>query len=165
MEDKRVIYINSLYEENNLNNFINELENKLKENEYIVYRNENQNMDSIIDENNKINPDIYLSLHTYGSQNSINGPNIYINKQYSLSDDIAKKIYDQLKLIYYNPIYNKNINYTENISELEKIKSPSIYIELFSYNNKEDNEWFLNKEEKIVDAVFLGIDNYFKKRD
>lgn len=165
MENKKVIYINSLYEENKLYNFVNELENKLKDNEYIVYRNESQNVDSIIDENNKINPDIYLSLHAYDSQNIKNGPNIYINKQYSLSDDIAKKIFDQLKLIYYTPIYNKNINYTENINELIKIKSPSIYLELFSYNNKEDNDWVINKEEKIVDAIFLGIDNYFKKRD
>lgn len=179
MEDRKIIFINSSNEKRNIgidkkiiendefSKFTDILENKFKENEYIVYRSNEEKIDEIIEFNNKINPDVYLSLHTYDIKNRKEevGPTIYTTKENSLGDLISKKIYNQLKLIYYNPNYNKNIKYTENINEIVNIKSPAIYLELFCYDNENDNKWFMESKDEIINAIYIGIDNYFKDRD
>lgn len=179
MEERKIIFINSSNEKINIginkkniendefSKFIDKLENKLKESEYIVYRSNLEKIDEIIQFNNKINTDVYISLHTYSVKNrkEETGPIIYTTKENSLGDLISKKIYNQLKLIYYDPSYNKDIKYTENIEEIVNIKSPAIYLELFCYDNKNDNKWYVENQDKIVNAIYIGIDNYFKNRD
>lgn len=179
MENRKIIFINSsneykniginkkITEKEELSDFTDKLLNKFKENEYIVYRSSEENIEEIIEFNNKINPDIYISLHTYDIKNRKEepGPIIYTTKENSLGDIISKKLYNQLKLIYYDPTYNKGIKYTDNINEIVNIKSPAIYLELFCYNNKDDNKWYMESKDKIINAIYVGIDNYFKDRD
>lgn len=179
MEYRKIIFINSSNEERSIgihkkiiekkefDKFTDILANKFKENEYIVYRSNEEKIDKVIELNNKINPDVYISLHTYDITNRKEelGPIIYTTKENSMGDIISRKIYNQLKLIYYNPNYNKSIIYTQNINEIVNIKSPAIYLELFCYNNEDDNNWYMKNKEKIINAIFIGIDNYFKDRD
>lgn len=177
MENRKIIYIYSSNEERSISknitekeeisDFTEKLKNKFKENEYIVYTNNEEKIDEIIELNNKIKPDIFFSIHTYNIKNrkKEKGPIIYTNNENTLGDNIAKKIYEQLKLIYYDPTYDKGIIYTENINEIVNIKSPSVYLELFCYDNENDFIWYVENKYKIINAIYIGIDNYFKDRD
>lgn len=178
MENRKIIFINSsnekrniginkkIIEKNEFSMITDILENKFKENEYIVYRSNEETIDEIINFNNKINTDVYISLHVYDEKNRKGevGPIIYTTKENSLGDSVSKKIHNQLKLIYNNPNCYKDIKYTENINEIVNIKSPAVYLELFCYDNKYDNKWYIENKEKIIDAIYIGIDNYFKDR-
>lgn len=166
MEDKKIIYIGSVDEK--IKELVGLLEEKLKENEYIVYNDiEKENIEHIVEQSNLIKPNIHLCIHSYESINrkEKNGPIIYTLNKSSLSEEIANKIFTQLKLIYYEPTYNRDIVYTQNINELTNTKNPSLYIELYGNDNEEDYRWYKNNTNKIANSIFLGIDNYFKNRE
>lgn len=180
MEDKKIIYISLSNEKRNIginkiviekeliSKLVNIIDEKLIENGYIVFKSGNKpKVEDIIEESNKIKPDLHLCLHTYETKNrkDKNGPIIYVLNKNSISEAIAMKIFKQLKLIYYDPTYNRNIVYTENINELKNTNLPSIYMELFGYDNEKDNNWFMKNIENIGNSIFLGINNYFKSRD
>lgn len=172
MENKQIIYLNlnnidkkiKLEEKinNNMNNLFYLLINKLKKENYIVYTNESNNIDEIINFNNDIKPDAYISLNV-SYLNGV-GPIVYTNNRNSLGDIIANKIHKQLKLIHYDTTIVKDIVYTENIKEIVEINLPTVYVELFSINDESDIKWFIDNVEKISNSIFIGIDNYFKDR-
>lgn len=180
MEEKKIIFLNLLNEnkrETNKNKvqekeLIDQLGSmivhKLKENEYIIYKNETDDkIDQIIEISNKIRPDIHISLQATRKlgNNTKYGPNIYTNKFNALGEKLSQKIYDQLKLIYYDLTYNKGVQDTNQIGEVVKIKSPISYLDLFYYDDEQDYEWFIENLEGIGNAIFIGIENYFKDRD
>jgi len=153
MEERNIIYIDML-ENKEDDNFVNVLENKFKENEYIVYRSANIQSEELIEEVNKIKPDVYVSLNVLN--NNDEGIHIYTNNEYSLGNDIANKIYNQTKLLYNNLNNEKDVYYTNNIKELSEIKIPTVYVELKCAEENQEN---------VINALYTGIDNYFKNRD
>ena len=153
MGERNIIYIDML--KNNVNEkFVDILENKFKENEYIVYRSNNIKSEKLIEEVNKIKPDVYVSLNVLN--NNDKEMKIYTNNEYALGNDIAQKIYNQTKLLYNNSYNEKNVYYTNNIKELNEIRTPTIHVELKCTKEEQEN---------MINVLYTGIDNYFKNRD
>lgn len=112
MNDKKVVFLSPSAQEYNigLGNFGSEeyrmnriadiIEKRLINDGYVVYRNNpNETLKQIVQQSNKINPDIHVALHSNASGTNIKGqgPEIYANRKIHLEIDLL--------MIYMNRLY------------------------------------------------------------
>lgn len=108
MNDKKVVFLSPSAQEYNigLGNFGSEeyrmnriadiIEKRLIDDGYVVYRNNpNETLKQIVQQSNKINPDIHVALHSNASGTNIKGqgPEIYANRKNTPGDRLANDIY------------------------------------------------------------------------
>ena len=111
MNENRVIYLSTSAQEFNIGvgNFCSEeyrmnrlgdiVENKLKSLGYTVYRNNSNNtLRQIVEESNRILPNIHVALHSNarGSGFEGRGPEIYANREGTPGAKLAQDIYDKI---------------------------------------------------------------------
>lgn len=83
-----------------MNRIADIIEKRLKDDGYVVYRNNpNETLKQIVQQSNKINPDIHVALHSNASGTNIKrqGPEIYANRKIHLEIDLL--------MIYMNRLY------------------------------------------------------------
>ncbi len=179
MNDKKIIYLSPSAQEYNigLNDFGSEeyrmnkiadiVEQKLKNDGYIVYRNNpNDTLKQIVAQSNNINPDIHVALHSNASGKGIKGqgPEIYANRKNTPGDQLANDIYDQIIKIYPYPEKGRGVLYTNSLYEIINTLAPAVLLEIAFHDNEDDVKWILENEEKIAEAIVIGINNFFDKK-
>lgn len=173
MEDIKKVYLSPSTQEKNIgvgdygteeyrmNRIADILENILTNNGYIVYRNlPDMNVSDIVEDSNLKNPDIHIAIHSNAGKSS--GPEIFTNVEGGSSDKLAKNIYQKLLDIYYNKEASRGIKYTNELKEVREVFAPTILIEIAFHDNEEDANWIINNEENIANAIFEGIEEYFR---
>lgn len=83
-----------------MNRIVDIIEKRLIDDGYVVYRNNpNETLKQIVQQSNKINPDIHVALHSNASGTNIKGqgPEIYANRKIHLEIDLL--------MIYMNRLY------------------------------------------------------------
>ncbi len=132
----------------------------LKTGEFAVYRNVNgMTIDEIIKDSNDVGPNVHVAIHSsYGNKL---GCNCYVRVEDDLSNGIGKEIYKQLLSIYYNKNMDNGLTYDKTITEIHKVNSAAIKIELGNRENKEDANWIIYNIENIGKAIAIGIEKGF----
>lgn len=176
MNDKKVVFLSPSAQEYNigLGNFGSEeyrmnriadiIEKRLIDDGYVVYRNNpNETLKQIVQQSNKINPDIHVSIHSNASGTNIKGqgPQIYANRKNTPGDRLANDIYEQIIQIYPYPEKGRGVLYTKSLYEIINTFAPAVLLEIAFHDNQDDVNWILKNEEEIANAIVKGINNYF----
>lgn len=176
MEDKKIIYLSPSTQDKNIgvgnygteeyrmNLLADALEKKLETSgKYIVYRNnEGMDLSEIIAQSNRIMPDAHIALHSNAANGKATGPETYISEAGGNSQRLAEDIYAQLLKIYYNPSAGRGVKVNNELREIREVNAPSTLIEFAFHDNPEDAKWIIGNTEKISQAIFLGIEDFFK---
>ncbi len=151
-------------EEFRMNQIANKLEELLIKNGYEVYRNSPEmTVQDIVDDSNKVMPDIHIALHSNASINGeAMGIEIFASRENSSSDKLARLIYDELQNIYYDKDFGRGIKYTNELKEVREVLAPVVLIEMGFHDNPQDSKWILDNEDNIANAIFSAIEKYFE---
>ncbi len=151
-------------EEYRMNQITDVLEQILKSQRYIVYRNDpNDNVRQIVEESNLLNPSIHVAIHSNASNSNARGPEIFTNKKNTPGDRLAQYIYNELISIYPDPELGRGIKYTDVLYEVVNTNSPSVLIEIAFHDNVDDANFIINNIDRIAEAIAKGINKYFNK--
>ncbi|MDO4282206.1 MAG: N-acetylmuramoyl-L-alanine amidase [Clostridia bacterium] len=151
-------------EEYRMNRITDILERLLKERGYTVYRNNPENsLAEIVNESNRLNPDIHVAIHSNASGGAGigRGPEIYTNREGTMADTLAHNIYEQIVEIYPEPELGRGVLYTTSLYEVRETLAPTVLLEVAFHDNELDATWIMENEQVIAEAIFKGIDNYF----
>ncbi len=125
---------------------------KVMEAKYNMYFYFDDNINDSINKSKILNADIYIKINF----NKIDKIKIFINSN-SSSKDLSFKILNQLKNIYYYNLDNDIIEENNNIYEISRVNMPIVFIEF----PIKDAEKFLNNKINFINAIMIGIDEYF----
>lgn len=179
MNENRVIYLSPSAQEFNIgvgdfgseeyrmNRIVDIIENKLKNQGYTVYRNNpNNTLRQIVEESNRVSPNIHIALHSNASGSGFEGkgPEIYANRKDTPGERLAQDIYDQIIEIYPNPSKGRGVLFTNSLYEIVNTFAPAVLLEVAFHDDEEDANWIIQNEDRIAQAIVDGIDNYFNNR-
>lgn len=154
-------------EEYRMNRITDLVENKLKSGGYTVYRNNpNNTLREIVNESNRISPNIHVALHSNASGDNYEGrgPEIYANRPGTPGARLAQDIYDQIIKIYPEPEKGRGVLFTNSLYEIINTLAPAVLLEIAFHDNKDDANWIIQNEDKIAQAIVDGINNFFNNR-
>ena len=179
MNENKIIYLSPSAQEYNIgvgdygseeyrmNRIADLVENKLKNQGYMVYRNNpNNTLREIVEESNRISPNIHVALHSNASGGNIEGrgPEIYANREGTPGARLAQDIYDQIIKIYPESNKGRGVLFTNSLYEIINTLAPAVLLEIAFHDNEEDANWIIQNEDKIAQAIVDGINNYFNNR-
>lgn len=129
-----------------------------------VRNNKNYNVTQIIDESNKVKPDLHLAVHSNAAPEQLSGflrgPQVLYYPK-SVSGKRGAEIFaSNLRAIYPSPSRVRIIPTTE-LSELERTSAPSVYIELGYHDNEFDAEWITQNIGLIARNLALSVAEFF----
>lgn len=101
---------------------------------------------------NLYNPDISISIHSNASNGKGRGTECYVYNDASISNNIASNICSNIASLGY---MNRGVKYNKNLFVLRNIKAPSVLVEMFFCDNKDDCE--LYDAELIANAIIKGV--------
>lgn len=124
-----------------------------------------------------VNNVILLSIHSNASGNGKNwgtakGWSCYTTKGVTRSDELAECLYDSFERNFKERKIRRDLSdgdrdWENNFYIIQKSRCPSVLLENFFYDNKEECEWLLQSETKsrIADAIVEGILIYLSRTD
>ncbi len=129
------------------------------------YRNDrNRNVTQIIDDSNAKGPDLHFALHSNAAPEDLagllRGPQVFYYPTSSKGRRAAEITASNLKVIYPSPSLVRVIPSTD-LSELERTKAPSVYVELAYHDNLADANWITQNIPIIARTLALSIAEYF----
>ncbi len=152
-----------------MNKLANILEQILKENGVIVYKNKSSNdINTHLRESNYVKSDLHLAIHSNASSTGeAKGIEIYVDKPTSKSLSIATNLYQNLYQIYPNkndPSTNRGVKYANgSLGEANDDFIPcGTLIEIAYHDNLEDAKWILNYREEIAKNIANSILSYYR---
>ena len=129
----------------------------LKTGNFAVYRNVvGMTIDEIIKDSNDVRVDAHIVIHSRYSSNP--GLNCYVKVGDNISNGIGKEVYKQVISIYHNKNIDNGLTYDENITEIHRVKSPAIKIEVGRHDNECEASWIIANVENIGRAIAIGIE-------
>lgn len=179
MNENRVIFLSPSAQEYNvgvgdfgteeyrMNRIADLVEKKLKAGGYTVYRNNpDDTLREIVNESNRISPNIHVALHSNASGGNYvgRGPEIYANRPGTPGARLAQDIYDQIIKIYPEPEKGRGVLFTNSLYEIINTLAPAVLLEIAFHDNKEDANWIIQNEEKIAQAIVDGINIFFSNK-
>ncbi len=172
--EERVIYLSPSAQQNNIgvgdfgseeyrmNRIADILENILGKKGYRVYRNNPYDtLAQIVEESNRINPNIHVAIHSNAGAETAQGPEIFTNRENTPSDMLANYIYDNILDIYPDREKGRGVKYTTSLYELRETNAPSVLLEVAFHSNEQDAKWIMENEERIAQAIADGIEKFF----
>lgn len=151
-------------EEYRMNRITDYLEDILKSQGYVVYRNNpKETLSKAVQRSNEINPDIHVAIHSNASGEgfSAQGPEIFANRPNTAGARLAQDIYDEIIKIYPDANKGRGVLYTSSLYEIIRTNAPAVLLEVAFHDNPDDAKWIINNEEEIARAIARGINNYF----
>lgn len=157
-------YTNEMLEMNKIGDY---LENYLKENGVIVYRNKPKgNIDDWLSESRSVKSDLHLAIHSNASTNhDRHGMEMYIDNENSKSYSIASNIYHNLYSIYpykesasNGGIKHSNGSLGEANDESHK---NSTLIEIAYHDNYNDAKWIIDNRDIIAKNIGDSILSFY----
>lgn len=175
MENKKTVYLSPSVqdwnigvgdygtEEKRMNEIANFLEKKLLDSgKYEVIRNNpTMNLSEVIADSNRVNPDIHVAIHSNAGIGNSKGPEIYYYTTSTNGKKLATDIYNNILNIYPDKSFARGIKPTTELRELRETKAPATLLEVAFHDNLEDSLWIMQNEEKITNAIYKGIEEYF----
>ncbi len=153
-------------EEYRMNRIADIVEKLLREKGYIVYRNNpNDSLSEIVEESNKLSPDIHVAIHSNASGGNYQGrgPEIYASRPNTSSSRLANAIYDEIIKIYPEPELGRGVLYNQNLYEIRETLAPAVLLEVAFHDNELDAKWIMENENEIAEAIVRGIELYFSE--
>lgn len=155
-------YTNEMKEMNDLTNYI---QNKLKEYNVKVYRNNsNGNINLWNSESKYYNCDLHLAIHSNASNShSVYGIETWINEQSSSTYSLANIIQNDLMSIYYKEEGNRGVKYANgSLGEVNDSYVPwGILVEVAHHDYLDDAKWIMVNKKLIGDTIANSILKYF----
>jgi len=115
-------------------------------------------------ESNAGNYALHLALHSNaspeGRYGTLQGVDIYYFGGSPAGKRAAEITADNFKAIYPDP--NKvNIRTTTSLGEVDRVKAPSLFIEIAYHDNIDDANWIVNNISLIARTIALSLAEYF----
>ena len=107
---------------------------------------------------------LHLALHSNaspeGRYGTLQGVDIYYFGGSPAGRRAAEITADNFKVIYPDPNL-VNIRTTTALGEVDRVKAPSLFIEVAYHDNADDANWIINNIETIAKTVALSLTEYF----
>lgn len=125
--------------------------------------NPNQSIYQAIEQSNRLNCDLYISLHSNIAppefSGTMRGVDIYYNISEKESKKLAEKIADNYSAIYEHPNLI-NVYATAVLTELNKTNATAVLIETAYHDNREDAQWIRENISAIARNLALSVTEY-----
>ncbi len=159
------LYATSGSEEYHMNKLADAMEPYLYANGISFMRNTpDMTAGSVIDQANRHDYDLHVALHSNASSESKYGQNsgtdIYYFPGSAKGKRAADIMVEQFKKIY--PYTDKvRALPTTKLGEVDRVRAPSVFIEVAYHDNPKDAQWIVQNNEKIARAIVMGLSQYF----
>ena len=146
----------------------NYLKKYLEEAGFKVYINRPRDKMNIwLAESNRYKADLHFAIHSNASANhKTSGMEIYTDNESSMSNSIARLLYDNLYEIYPNKTSstNRGLKYANGtLGEVNnKNTNCGVLIEVAFHDNKEDARWMVNNQKAIARNLASTIIDYYQ---
>lgn len=163
-----VLEVGYTTEKEMMNKLCDKLEIKLRNNGFIVYRNDpEKDMMEWLNESRGVNASLHLAIHSNGSSNhDTKGMEIYVDDVDSKMLSLATIMYSNLYEIYpyKSSITNRGIKYAlGSLGEVKKENtSRGILIEIAHHDDKDDAKWIVDNLDEISNNIANSIIGYYK---
>ncbi len=132
-------------------------------------RDKSSTVTEAIADSNRYRPDLHIAIHSNASPDSSKGenegPEIYYFRNSEKGKAAAQSIAEQMREIYKNPDAVKVIPATNELAELNRTVSPSVYVEVGYHDNEDDARWIKDNTDAIARAIVRGTLNYFEANE
>ncbi|PWM22482.1 MAG: peptidoglycan hydrolase [Oscillospiraceae bacterium] len=116
----------------------------------------------VIQEANEADYDLHLALHSnaspeYGSRQ---GVEIYHFPGSVEGIRAAEIMAEHFKILYPDP-GKVSLRPTTSLGEVDRVRAPSVYLEIGYHDNPQDAEWILSQLDSIARVIALSLTEYF----
>lgn len=121
-------------------------------------------LNEVIAESNAGNYDLHIAIHSNASPvaGAASGSRIYYFPSSVRGREIAVRVADQFRTIYYDPA-KVGVFTSGELAELSRVRAPSVIIETAFHDNLRDAQWIQNNIQNIAAAIVESVCRYFNK--
>ena len=124
-----------------------------------------QTLQEVVAESNSIHPTVHVAIHSNASATgTARGPEVYVHKFGSASQELANDIYAQLLKISPTDGLGVKEGYTafngKGYYELRRTTAPAVLVEVAFHDNPADAEYIIYNIYEIGNAIAKGILEY-----
>lgn len=149
-------------EEQRMNQLADIVQYELERHNVETYRNKpTMTLAEAVKDANSISPDLYVALHSNASNGKARGPEVYAHKFGGRGEELAKDIYDELKVTMPTEGLGVKEGYStfdgKGMYELKRTTAPASLVEVGFHDNPDDAQFIIDNIYQLGNAISKGI--------